>query len=126
MISSFLNWVENGDKILIYQYPNLTCKKQGYLVNFSNNSQEYWDKICVSEIIKFDKNNIVYIGNRKWAFVIDKNTYFGNPEMSDNYLNTLSVKWTAKSMNKKSKIKPRKNTGCPINKFRIGTKNVAP
>lgn len=126
MIIQFLNWAKNGKEILIYKYPDLKCIKQGYIVKYSNSTQEYWDKLYLSKIINSDKNNIVYIGNRQWAFVVDKNTYFGTPEMSDNYTNTLNLKWTAKIVNETPLIKEIKKAGCPINRFEIGTKNVAP
>ena len=125
MIKRFFEWINNNNNIEVYKYPKLEKKNQGYLVKFDNGTLEYWDTIYTSKIINYDKNNIVYLGNRKWAFVIDSKTYFGNPEMSDNYLNTLDKKWNAKIINKKPQINNviQRNT---INKYKKIKRYVSP
>ena len=126
MINQFLEWVQKNDEISIFKYPSFKCINKSYMVKYDNGKEDMWDTICMSKIIKSDNNNLVYLGKRKWAFVIDKNVYFGNPELSDNYLSTLNTKWTAKVANKKKIKKMQSNKGCPLNRFNIGTKHAIP
>lgn len=129
MIKRFFEWINNDNNIEVYKYPKLEKKNQGYLVKFDNGTLEYWDEIYISKIINFDKNNITYLGNRQWAFVINKNTLFGTPEMSDDFSNTLNTKWVAKIRTEKSQIKnlnQKKQSIKSINKYKKIKKRVAP
>ena len=126
MINEFLNWLKDGTEIKIYNYPKTNCKQENYIVKFNDGTQEYWNSICLSKTLKLGKNNIVYLGNRRWAFVVPNGTFLGTPELSDNYTNSLNLKWVAKRTNNYVNNKEKTKNGCIINRFSIGTKYPAP
>lgn len=126
MINEFLNWLNDGSEIKIFHYPKTTCKQENYLIKFNDGTQEYWNNICLSNMLKIGNNNIVYLGNRRWAFVVPNGTFLGTPELSDNYANSLNLRWVAKRTNNYIEKQEKVRKGCIINRFSIGTKHPAP
>ena len=126
MINEFLNWLKDGTEIKIFHYPKTTCKQENYLIKFNDGTQEYWNNICLSNMLKIGNNNIVYLGNRRWAFVVPNGTFLGTPELSDNYANSLNLRWVAKRTNNYIEKQEKVRKGCIINRFSIGTKYPAP
>lgn len=127
MINEFFNWLKYGNEIKIYRYPNIKCIKKGYLIKYDNNTEEYIQQFCKSDIINVGNEKIVYIGNRNWVFVVDKNIYLGNPELSDNQIENFGRKYTIKiAENKNNLVEQEKSTGCLLNKFKIGIKHPVP
>ena len=101
MITEILNWIQDRQQdVLPYKYPKLKLVKSGLKVHLDNGEDKYLKNISRSDTINMNNEKILYLGHRKWVYIIDSKTILGSPEMSDNLSNGYSKKWLGTFCNK--------------------------
>lgn len=126
IIKSFFDWLNKGIDIQMFSYPKTNKVNEVYKINYEDGSKDYLTITKKSIFFKNSEEKIIYIGDRKWVFVLKNNKILGCPEMVDDVKNLINMKYIGERIYYKPlKRKYIKNINLS-RKYSIGGKNCAP